>query len=88
VNVLVTMPFSEAQLDRVRAVSPALRVTGADPAAADYSGVDVLYAGAPPRDLARAPRLQWVQLHMAGVNALEAHPLYIASAIPDRKSVV
>ena len=76
------MPFSEAQLDRVRAVSPALRVTGADPAAADYSGVDVLYAGAPPRDLARAPCLQWVQLHMAGVNALAEHPLYTASALP------
>src|SRR5215468_11886273 len=76
------MPFSEAQLDRVRAVSPALTVTGADPAAADYSGVDVLYAGDPPRDLARAARLQWVQLHMAGVNALDAHPLYSGSAIP------
>ena len=76
------MPFSEAQLDRVRAISPALRVTGADPAAADYSGVDVLYAGNPPRDLARATRLQWVQLHMAGVNALDDHPLYSGSAIP------
>ena len=76
------MPFSEAQLDRVRAVSPALRVTGVDPAAADYSRVDVLYAGAPPRDLGRAGQLKWVQLHMAGVNALDTHPLYTASAIP------
>jgi phosphoglycerate dehydrogenase-like enzyme len=81
-NVLVTMRFSEAQLDRVRAVSPDLRVTGADPEAADYSATEVLYAGAPPRDLRRAPRLKWVQLHMAGVNALAAHPLYTASAIP------
>jgi phosphoglycerate dehydrogenase-like enzyme len=76
------MGFSEAQLDRVRAVSPDLRVTGADPEAADYSATEVLYAGAPPRDLRRAPRLKWVQLHMAGVNALAAHPLYTASAIP------
>jgi phosphoglycerate dehydrogenase-like enzyme len=82
VNVLVTMPFSEAQLDRLRAVSPTLHVTGADPGSADYSRVDVLYAGAPPRDLARAARLQWVQLHMAGVNGLDAHPLYTASTIP------
>jgi phosphoglycerate dehydrogenase-like enzyme len=82
VDVLVTMPFSEAQLDRVRAVSPALRVRAADPAAADYAGVDVLYAGDPPRDLARAPDLRWVQLHMAGVNALDDHPLYSGSAIP------
>jgi phosphoglycerate dehydrogenase-like enzyme len=81
VNVLVTMPFSEAQLDRVRAVSPTLHVSGADPAAADYSRVDVLYAGAPPRDLGSATQLKWVQLHMAGVNALDTHPLYTGSAI-------
>jgi len=57
-------------------------VTRADPAAADYSRTDVLYAGAPPRDLVRAPNLKWVQLHMAGVDALAEHPLYTASAIP------
>ncbi|HUK65060.1 MAG TPA: hypothetical protein VLV15_17110, partial [Dongiaceae bacterium] len=67
-NVLVTMPFSEAQLDRMRRVSPSITVTREDPEAADYAGADVLYAGAPPRDLGRAPRLKWVQLHMAGVN--------------------
>ena len=75
-NVLVTMPFSEAQLDRMRRVSPSLTVTREDPDAADYARADVLYAGTPPRDLARAPRLKWVQLHMAGVNALYDHPLY------------
>ena len=80
-NVLVTMPFTDAQLDRIRGVSPALRVTRATAAAADYSAVDVLYAGAPPRDIARAPNLEWVQLHMAGVDALADHPLYTQSAI-------
>jgi phosphoglycerate dehydrogenase-like enzyme len=81
-EVLVTMPFTDAQLDRLRAVSPALRVARADAAGADYARAEVLYAGAPPRDLARAPRLRWVQLHMAGVNALHDHPLYTASALP------
>jgi len=81
-NVLVTMRFEERQLARLRAVSPALAVTRADPETADYSRTDVLYAGAPPRDLGRAPRLAWVQLHMAGVDALGEHPLYTASAIP------
>jgi len=42
----------------------------------------VLYAGAPPADLARAPALKWVQLHMAGVNALADHPLYTKTALP------
>jgi phosphoglycerate dehydrogenase-like enzyme len=81
-NVLVTMRFSEAQLERLRTVSPDVRVTREDPAAADYSRTDILYAGAPPRDLERAPNLRWVQLHMAGVDGLAEHPLYTASAIP------
>ena len=81
-HVLVTMPFTDAQLDRLRAASPALTVRRDDAERADYAGVDVLYAQAPPRDLARAPRLAWVQLHMAGVNALADHPLYTASTVP------
>jgi phosphoglycerate dehydrogenase-like enzyme len=81
-NVLVTMPFNEAQLDRLRRVSPAVSVTCAAADTADYASAEVLYAGAPPRDLGRAPHLQWVQVHMAGVNALYDHPLYTASAIP------
>jgi len=81
-NVLVTMRFTDAQLDRLRAVSPSLAVTCAEAEGADYSKVDVLYAGAPPRDLGRAPALKWVQLHMAGVNALHDHPLYTSSALP------
>jgi phosphoglycerate dehydrogenase-like enzyme len=81
-NVLVTMPFPEPLLERLRRVSPRLRVTRADPGTADYSGVDVLYAGSPPRDLARAPDLKWVQVHMAGVDGLAGHPLYTRSTIP------
>lgn len=80
-NVLVTMPFTETQLDRLRAVSPSLRVGRGDPQTADYGEVDVLYAQAPPGDLSRAPRLRWVQLHMAGVNALHDHPIYTSRAI-------
>jgi phosphoglycerate dehydrogenase-like enzyme len=81
-NVLVTMRFDESQLERLRAVSPEIVVARAEADAADYTEIDVLYAGAPPRDLARAPRLRWVQLHMAGVNALADHPLYTESSIP------
>ncbi len=80
-RVLVTMPFSDAQLDRIRAASPRLTVTRDDPARADYRGTEVLYTGSPPRDLARAPDLRWVQLHMAGVNSLQDHPLYRDTAI-------
>src|SRR5687768_15672903 len=81
-NVLVTQRFTEAQLGRLRAVSPRLRVTCEKSESADYSQTHVLYAGAPPRDLARAPQLQWVQVHMAGINGLFDHPLYTDSALP------
>jgi phosphoglycerate dehydrogenase-like enzyme len=81
-NVLVTMRFDRTQLDRLRAVSPEISVSQADPDAADYAKTDVLYAGAPPRDLSRAPALRWVQLHMAGVNALADHPLYTDTTLP------
>jgi phosphoglycerate dehydrogenase-like enzyme len=81
-RVLVTMPFSDAQLDRIRSASPRLAVTRDDPARADYGRAEVLYAGTPPRDLAHAPDLRWVQLHMAGVNALHDHPLYRDTTIP------
>ena len=36
-NVLVTMRFDQGQLDRLRAVSPEIAVSQADPAAADYA---------------------------------------------------
>jgi len=81
-NVLVTMPFGEERLARLRAVSPTLSVSCEDAPRADYSRTDILYAGAPPRDLSRAPGLKWVQLHMAGVNALADHPLYTSTSVP------
>ena len=81
-DVLVTMRFDDRQLARLRAVSPEIRVRQATPEAADYRAVNVLYAGAPPRDLGRAPALRWVQLHMAGIDALAQHPLYTKSTLP------
>jgi phosphoglycerate dehydrogenase-like enzyme len=80
-NVLVTMRFDDAQIDRLRAISPQVTVTRADADRADYSRTDVLYAGSPPRDIARAPGLKWVQLHMAGINTFHDHPLYTGTEV-------
>jgi phosphoglycerate dehydrogenase-like enzyme len=81
VNVLVTMPFPEPLLARMRAVSPEVKVTREDPERADYSAVDVLYAMSVPREVAQAPRLKWVQLHMAGPDSLHDHPIYTDSGV-------
>ena len=57
-------------------------MTRADADTADYARADVLYAGTVPTDLvsgdggSRAPRLKWLQLHMAGVDAFHTHPVY------------
>ena len=75
------MPFPDPLIERLRRVSPSVRVARVDASSADYSRADVVYAGMPPRELARVPRLQWVQLHMAGVDALAGHPLYTDSAV-------
>ena len=80
-NVLVTTAFGEGQLARLRRVSPRLTVARAEPETADYASAEILYAGVLPRDRSRAPRLQWVQVHMAGVNGLHDHPLYADAAL-------
>lgn len=80
-NVLVTTGFGDALLERMRAVSADLRVTRATAGQADYAEVDVLYAMSLPRDTARAPRLKWVQLHMAGPDSIHDHPLYTDSPV-------
>src|SRR5262249_61695009 len=44
-NVLVTTAFGEAQLARLRQVSPRLTVARAEPETADYASAEILYAG-------------------------------------------
>jgi phosphoglycerate dehydrogenase-like enzyme len=75
------MPFPDPLIERLRGVSPALTVTRAEARNADYSAADVVYAGMPSRTLGQAPRLKWVQVHMAGVDALADHPLYTQSTV-------
>lgn len=84
-KVLMTMRFTEEQLARVRAVSPRLVVVqksvreGADfnDTSALFDGdEEIFYGMIPPRDLSRAPRLRWVQLHSAGINHLRDHPIW------------
>ncbi|MBI5649603.1 MAG: hypothetical protein HZC40_04030 [Chloroflexi bacterium] len=89
IQVLMTLRFSEEQIARVRAVSPRLSVTqksvreGSDEkdVGALFTGAEeILYGFMPPRDLALAPNLKWVQLHSAGINHLRDHRI-LASAI-------
>ena len=84
IKVLMTLRFSEDQLNRVRAVSPQLEVVqksvrenwdGMDTAEFFDGDEEILYGFMPPRNLAAAPHLKWVQLHSAGINHLGGHPI-------------
>ena len=84
IKILMTQRFTEAQLDRVRAVSPRLVVIQKS-VKEDWDSSDtghffdgdeeIMYTFMPPRDLSIAPRLKWVQLHSAGINHLTDHPI-------------
>jgi len=84
IQVLCTMRFSDDLLAQLRAVSPRLRIEqetchdAAEVAAAlkNHPDVEVLYGLNMPDDLlSLAPGLRWVQLHSAGADHLEGHPL-------------
>ena len=84
IKVLMTLRFTEAQLARIRAVSPRLVVAQKSvKEGADFADVatlfdgdeEIVYCTVPPRDLTVAPRLRWVQLHTAGINHLAGHPI-------------
>jgi phosphoglycerate dehydrogenase-like enzyme len=69
--------FGDDLLDRLRAVSPRLRIertppTGAEP---DWGAVEVLYTIARLPEPSQAPRLRWVQLHSAGAEQVQGHAL-------------
>lgn len=83
-NVLVTRNFTDAQLDKLRAVSPRFRVQqrpvggGWDKAVGDVldQDVDILYTTNARFAMAQVPRLRWVQLHSAGVEHIVGSELW------------
>src|SRR5262249_26099563 len=86
-NVLLTMPFSAAQVEKISAVSPRIAITQREARSpediADVIGAtDVLYTwNVFPAVPADAPRLRWVQLHSAGIDGVIDNPLYLNSDV-------
>lgn len=83
IPVLMTLDFSDSLLDELRAVSPRLQIDQRtarefreDTGALMEGNEEILYCSMPPRDLTRAPKLKWVQLHSAGVDHLQGHPIW------------
>jgi phosphoglycerate dehydrogenase-like enzyme len=82
IHILSTMPFPEAWLDRVRALSPRLMVKQHPASEAEamprelWEWAEVLYTGLVPPDPARTPRLRWVQLDTSGVDHVLRSPIW------------
>ncbi len=81
IEVLVTVPFQETEIQELREVSPRLRVTAlparepGDIPKETWARTEVLYTDRilPPPD--QAPALRWVQFHWAGIDSLVDAPL-------------
>ena len=82
VDVLITVPFPEEQLERLRQVSPRLRIMHYDVGHADeippdaWQRAEILYTGRILPTPEQAPNLRWLQFHLAAIDfALESELL-------------
>jgi phosphoglycerate dehydrogenase-like enzyme len=80
-EVLVTAPFPEELIEKIRAVSPnieleQLRLQNGEWPADRVTDAEIYYAisGVPHPE--QAPNLRWVQTHSAGVDHLRDHPFW------------
>ena len=80
-NVLMTMQFPEMLLNKIRAVSPDIRLFYAplkkdDPLPSNVvTDTKVLYTFTALPSPEEAPALRWVQFHSAGIDHIQGHPL-------------
>ncbi|MGQ9667095.1 MAG: NAD(P)-dependent oxidoreductase, partial [Anaerolineae bacterium] len=86
IHVLCLGRFSDAQLERLRAVSPRLSVEQIP--TQDFASIgealtraEVLYTFGLPPSLEQVPCLRWVQLSSAGAEHLAGHPVMSARHI-------
>lgn len=81
VEVLVTAPFPEHLMDKIRSVSPRVKVQQYALPDGEWpedrtTSAEVYYA---IKDLPRpeqAPNLRWIQTHWAGINHVRSHPIW------------
>jgi phosphoglycerate dehydrogenase-like enzyme len=87
INVLVAMDFSDAIMDRLKAISPRLKFTrkvvksASDIPEEVWANTDILYTGSLLPEVENVPRLQWVQVHSAGVDNLLPNPLFTDTSV-------
>lgn len=87
IHVLITVPFPDELVERLRAVSPRLKFTvaparsGADLPEGPLQEAEVLYTAHALPDQELAPELRWIQFHFAGIDHVVDHPLLRSESI-------
>jgi phosphoglycerate dehydrogenase-like enzyme len=84
VEVLITVPFAEGLLERLRSVSTRVKISlnpvkrAEDIPADTWRRIEVLYTGGvlPDPGKIETPNLRWVQFHSAGIDSLLDAPLF------------
>jgi phosphoglycerate dehydrogenase-like enzyme len=81
IEVLITTPFSEESVDRLREISPRLTIrlmkarNVEDLPAEVWARTEVLYTNRAIPTVEQAPRLRWIQFHWAGIDHVLDHPI-------------
>ncbi len=81
INVLITLPFTEQLVERLRAVVPQVQIHVHPAKKAEdlpeelLPEIEVLYTISALPDPEMAPKLRWIQFHFAGVDHVADHSL-------------
>jgi phosphoglycerate dehydrogenase-like enzyme len=82
IPVVVAMDFSDAIMERIRAVSPRLRIERHHPTVPDkaWHDAEIVYTLRNFPTVEQAPRLRWMQLHTAGIDHAAKAPILADAA--------
>lgn len=76
IEVLITVEFNESQIQRLRDISPRLKITlqparkGEEVPPEKWEHTEILYTGRALPKPGQAPDLRWIQFHFAGIETL------------------
>lgn len=81
IEVLITLPFNEDQIDALKEVSPRFNFTlcagrrAEEISAEDWAKAEVLYTDRMLPNFNQAPHLRWIQFHYAGIDIVADAPI-------------
>ncbi|MBZ0276437.1 MAG: D-2-hydroxyacid dehydrogenase [Anaerolineae bacterium] len=83
IHVIITVPFSDGIIEQLQAVSPRLHIERHYPNVPEtaWANAEVLYTLGKYPDPQKAPRLRWIQMHVAGLDRVLKEPIIHAEDI-------